>query len=310
MPARLERDVPAHLRGERADKIVAELAGVSREQARRLFDHGVNVDGTAVEPNKRVAGGSIDFPVPPEVIGTVAEEVDFEVSFEDSQVLVVDKPAGLTVHPGAGRRTGTLASGLLHRYPDLEGIGQEGRWGIVHRLDQGTSGLLLVARTAQSYEFLTAQLAARRIHRSYLALVHGVPAMPTGTIDAPIGRDPSHPTRKKVVPEGRPARTHYRLRENLGTTSLLEVELETGRTHQIRVHLNAIGHPVVGDRTYTRRTDPTPMRRIFLHASRLAFTHPLTGADIVVESALPDELVTTLEILRRRFSPATGTVEP
>ena len=146
MPARLEQDVPAHLRGERADKIVAELAGVSREQARRLFEHGVKVDGTAVEPNKRVAGGSIDFPVPPEEIGTVAEEVDFEVSFEDSQVLVVDKPAGITVHPGAGRRTGTLASGLLHRYPDLEGIGQEGRWGIVHRLDQGTSGLLLVAQ--------------------------------------------------------------------------------------------------------------------------------------------------------------------
>ena len=310
IPARLEQTVPEHLIGARADKIVAELAGVSREKARRLFEQGVNVDGTAVDPNQRVPGGVIDFPMPAEEPGTVAEEVDFAVRYEDPQLLVVDKPSGISVHPGAGRRTGTLASGLLHRYPDLEGIGQEGRWGIVHRLDQGTSGLLLVARTANAYDFLTGELAARRIHRSYLALVHGVPSMPTGTIDAPIGRDPLHPTRKKVVPEGRPARTHYKLVENLGTTSLLEIDLETGRTHQIRIHLSTIGHPVVGDRTYTRRADPVRMRRIFLHAARLAFTHPLTGAETIVESPLPDDLATTLEEVRRRFSPATGTVEP
>jgi 23S rRNA pseudouridine1911/1915/1917 synthase len=310
MPARREQTVPEHLIGARADKIVAELAGVSRDKARRLFEQGVTVDGTAVDPSQRVIGGSIDFPVPAEEMGTVAEDIAFEVRYEDPEILVVDKPSGISVHPGAGRRTGTLASGLLHRYPDLEGIGQEGRWGIVHRLDQGTSGLLLVARTAGAYDFLTEELAARRIHRSYLALVHGVPPMPTGTIDAPIGRDPSHPTRKKVVPEGRPARTHYRLKEDLGTTALLEVDLETGRTHQIRVHLSTIGHPVIGDRTYTRRADPVRMRRIFLHAARLAFAHPRTDAMTVVESPLPDDLATTLEELRRRFSPATVTVEP
>ncbi len=310
MTFRLEQAIPDHLAGERADKIVAELAGVSREKARRLFEEGVNVNGSPVDPNNRIAGGSIEFARPPEEMRTVAEDIPFEVCWEDAHVVVVDKPAGIVVHPGAGRKTGTLASGLLHRYPELEGIGQEGRWGIVHRLDQGTSGLLLVARTADSFEFLTAEMAARRIHRSYLALVHGVPAMPTGTIDAPIGRDPSHPTRKKVVPDGRPARTHYRVREDFGKTSLLEVDLETGRTHQIRVHLSTIGHPVVGDRSYTRRADPVRVKRIFLHAARIVFNHPVTGTETIVESPLPADLVASLESVRRTFPPTIGTVEP
>ena len=309
MTSRLEQVIPDRLAGERADKIVAELAGVSREKARRIFDEGVTVNGSPVEPNNRITGGSIEFARPEAESGTVAEDVPFEVRWEDPHVLVVDKPAGIVVHPGAGRKTGTLASGLLHRYPELEGIGQEGRWGIVHRLDQGTSGLLLVARTAASFEFLTVEMAARRIHRSYLALVHGVPAMPTGTIDAPIGRDPVHPTRKKVVPDGRYARTHYRVREDFGKAALLEVDLETGRTHQIRVHLATIGHPVVGDRSYTRRADPVRVRRIFLHAARIVFNHPVTGAETIVESPLPPDLVASLESIRRVFPPTVGTVE-
>jgi len=308
MTSRLEQVIPERLAGERADKIVAELAGVSREKARRLFEEGVTVDGSPVDPNNRISGGSIEFARPVAESGTVAEDVPFEVRWEDDHVLVVDKPAGIVVHPGAGRKTGTLASGLLHRYPELEGIGQEGRWGIVHRLDQGTSGLLLVARTAASFEFLTGEMAARRIHRSYLALVHGVPAMPTGTIDAPIGRDPVHPTRKKVMPDGRSARTHYRVREDFGKTSLLEVDLETGRTHQIRVHLSTIGHPVVGDRSYTRRADPVRVKRIFLHAARIVFNHPLTGVETIVESPLPADLVASLESMRRAFPPTVGTV--
>ena len=309
MTSRLEQVIPDRLAGERADKIVAELAGISREKARRLFEKGVTVNGSPVDPNNRISGGSIEFARPIAETGTVAEDVPFEVPWEDAHVLVVDKPAGIVVHPGAGRKTGTLASGLLHRYPELEGIGQEGRWGIVHRLDQGTSGLLLVARTAASFEFLTAEMAARRIHRSYLALVHGVPAMPTGTIDAPIGRDPVHPTRKKVVPDGRSARTHYRVKEDFGKTSLLEVDLETGRTHQIRVHLSTIGHPVVGDRSYTRRADPVRVKRIFLHAARIVFNHPVTGAATTVESQLPADLVASLESMRRVFPPTVGTVE-
>ncbi len=310
MTRRIEQVIPDHLIGERADKIVAELAGVSREKARRLFEQGVNVDGSPVDPNNRIGGGSIDFPPPPEEIGMVAEDVAFQVHFEDPHLLVVDKPAGVVVHPGAGRTTGTLAAGLLHRYPELEGIGQPGRWGIVHRLDQGTSGLLLVARTAESYSFLTAELAARKVHRSYLALVHGVPTMPTGTIDAPIGRDPVHPTRKRVAPDGRPARTHYRVKEDFGKVSLLEVDLETGRTHQIRVHLTAIDHPVVGDRTYTRRPDPIKMRRIFLHATRIVFNHPASGQEMTIESPLPADLSASLEELRRTFPSTIGTVEP
>jgi 23S rRNA pseudouridine1911/1915/1917 synthase len=309
MTSRLEQVIPDRLAGERADKIVAELAGVSREKARRLFAEGVTVNGSPVDPNNRISGGSIEFARPVAELGTVAEDVPFEVRWEDAHVLVIDKPAGIVVHPGAGRKTGTLASGLLHRYPELEGIGQEGRWGIVHRLDQGTSGLLLVARTAASFEFLTVEMAARRIHRSYLALVHGVPAMPTGTIDAPIGRDPVHPTRKKVVPDGRSARTHYRVRESFGSASLLEVDLETGRTHQIRVHLATIGHPVVGDRSYTRRADPVRVKRIFLHAARIVFNHPVTGAETIVESPLPPDLVASLESVRRVFPPTVGTVE-
>lgn len=309
MTSRLEQLIPDRLAGERADKIVAELAGVSREKARRIFEEGVTVNGSPVDPNNRISGGLIEFARPVAETGTVAEDVPFEVRWEDAHVLVVDKPAGIVVHPGAGRKTGTLASGLLHRYPELEGIGQEGRWGIVHRLDQGTSGLLLVARTAASFEFLTVEMAARKIHRSYLALVHGVPAMPTGTIDAPIGRDPVHPTRKKVVPDGRSARTHYRVKEDFGKTSLLEVDLETGRTHQIRVHLSTIGHPVVGDRSYTRRADPVRVKRIFLHAARIVFNHPVTGAETIVESPLPADLVASLESMRRVFPPTVGTVE-
>jgi 23S rRNA pseudouridine1911/1915/1917 synthase len=308
MTQRIEQVIPERLAGERADKIVAELAGVSREKARRLFEQGVAVDGNSVDPNNRITGGSIDFPAPADEIGTVAEDVAFQVRYEDPHLFVIDKPAGIVVHPGAGRTTGTLAAGLLHRYPELEGIGQVGRWGIVHRLDQGTSGLLLVARTADSYSFLVAELAARRVHRSYLALVHGVPAMPTGTIDAPIGRDPAHPTRKKVAQGGRPARTHYRLKEDFGKTSLLEVDLETGRTHQIRVHLTAIDHPVVGDRMYTRRPDPIKVRRIFLHATRIAFNHPASGQEMSIESPLPADLLTSLEELRRAFPPTIGTV--
>jgi 23S rRNA pseudouridine1911/1915/1917 synthase len=305
MNRRLEETVPERLRGERADKVVAELAGISREAARRLFDQGVRVDGRTVDAKTRLDGGTIDFPEPAATTGIVPEFVEFKVRYEDEHLLVVDKPAGVVVHPGAGRERGTLAAGLLHRYPELEGVGQPGRWGIVHRLDQGTSGLLVVARTAESYGVLTRQLAARQIHRTYLALVHGVPDMPTGTIDAPIGRDPAHPTRKKVTPEGRPARTHYRLINPYGTASLLELELETGRTHQIRVHLSAIGHPVVGDRAYSRRPDPVRVRRMFLHAEGIRLTHPVTGIEIEVHSPLPPELAGPLEALAER----AGTVE-
>lgn len=304
----MRREIPDHLRGERADKVVAELAGVSRVKARDLFSGGVAVNGAAVEPKTRLDGGVVEFPAPVAVLRPGPEEVAFAVMYEDDDLLVVDKPAGVVVHPGAGRTRGTLAAGLLHRYPDIEGVGQEGRWGIVHRLDQGTSGLMVIARTQAAYARLSSDLAARSIHRTYLCLVHGVPSMPTGTIDAPIGRDPQHPTRKKVVALGRPARTHYRTVSEHEVASLLEVELETGRTHQIRVHLAVIDHPVVGDRVYSRRVDPVSVKRIFLHATRLRFAHPRTGIEVIVESPLPDDLRGSLNELIRRYSAGFDTV--
>jgi 23S rRNA pseudouridine1911/1915/1917 synthase len=283
--------IPSDLSGERADKIVAQMAAISRDRARRLFEDGVTVDGQVVSPSTRlVGGGIIEFSAPEPEPAIQPEPVPFVVRFEDPSLLVVDKPAGVVVHPGAGRVTGTLVAGLLDRYPELEGVGQPGRWGLVHRLDQGTSGLLVVARTPAAYQRLTADLAARRIARTYLAMVHGIMEMPTGTVDAPIGRDPQHPTRKKVVAEGRPALTHYRVLREWREVSLLEVELETGRTHQIRVHLAAIGHPVVGDRVYTRRPDPIRIRRMFLHAVRLRLRHPETGEEFEVASPLPSDL--------------------
>lgn len=301
MEERLRFPIPDHLAGERADKVVAELAGISRQASRRLFELGVVVDGSAVEPNRRLTTGMIEFVAPVGEDLLAAEEVAFTVVHEDAHLLVVDKPAGLVVHPGAGRHTGTLAGGLLYRYPDLEGVGEAGRWGIVHRLDQGTSGLLLVARNPPSHLRLVADLRDHRIHRSYLTLVHGVPDMPTGTIDAPIGRDPVHPTRKKVIAGGRPSRTHYRVQRDHQVAALLDVDLETGRTHQIRVHLAAIDHPVVGDRTYTRRRDPVPVRRMFLHAHRLRFVHPVLGSEITIESGLPPELEAVMVELERVY---------
>lgn len=289
--------IPADLAGERVDKILARLSGTSRHGARLLIEgeEGVTVDGVTVGANQRVDGGLLEFPVLAASSKVVAEHVPFTVVHEDADLLVIDKPAGVVVHPGAGQTSGTLVAGLLERYPELEGVGQTDRWGLVHRLDKETSGLLLVARNNLSYESLAAALRARQIHRRYLALVHGVMDMPTGTIDAPIGRDPAHPTRKTVAADGRPSRTHYKVLSSTTAVSLLEVTLETGRTHQIRVHLTAIEHPVVGDRTYGRRPDPVPVRRMFLHATALEFIHPGTGEHAAFESPLPPELAGILD---------------
>lgn len=286
--------IPAELAGDRADKIVAQLGGVSRQRARSVFALGVTVDGEPVAPDQRVGPGVIEFEKIEADPGLTPEPVAFTVVYEDLDLLVVEKPAGIVVHPGAGKESATLAAGLLDRFPELAGVGGEHRSGLVHRLDKETSGLLLVARNGAIHTQLSAQLAARDIHRRYLALVHGEMAMPTGTIDAPIGPDPNHPTRKKVSSEGRPARTHYRVLWSGSDASLLEVTLETGRTHQIRAHMASIDHPVVGDRLYSRRPSLIPVRRMFLHAAGLRFTHPRTGAEIEVSADLPSDLLQAL----------------
>lgn len=299
MAERLSFSVPEDLEGERLDRVVAVLGEMSRAAARRLFDEEeVTVDGEAHPPRTRLtAGQMISFPPPEATPELQPEPVEFGVVHEDEDVLVVDKPAGLVVHPGAGQAEGTLAAGILHRYPRVEGVGQEARWGMVHRLDRDTSGLLVVALSPVGYESLTGQVSARTMEREYLALVDGLFAVPTGTVDAPIARDPARPTRYRVDSAGRPARTHYALErgyEEAGV-SLLRVRLETGRTHQIRVHLTAIDHPLAGDTLYRPGPDRVEVPRLFLHATRLSFTHPTRGERMEFEIPLPPDLSATLQ---------------
>ena len=293
--------VPDSLDAARVDKAIAEILGVSRAVARRLIDQGVSVDSEPALPSDRVAAGSVlAVPAQEEEPVLTAEAVEFAVVYEDADLIVVDKPPGLVVHPGGGRLTGTLAGGLLHRYPELEGVGDQGRWGLVHRLDKDTSGLLLVARNEESHRVLTTRLRRREITRVYTALVHGVLGSPTGTIDAPIGRDPSQPMRRAVTLDGKPARTHYEMAATFPESecSLATVRLETGRTHQIRVHFAAIGHPVVADSLYGRRPRRTTSPRMFLHAAELRLAHPRTGESLEFFSPLPRDLQAVLDRLR------------
>lgn len=293
--------VPAELDGERADLVVARLAGVGRAQARRWCDDGlVRVGGEPVAARRRLsAGEEVSYPAPTAAPGLIPEEVPFTVVYADEAIVVVDKPAGVVVHPGAGHRRGTLVAGLLHRFPDLEGVGEEDRWGLVHRLDRDTSGLLVVARTPEALANLREQLASRRMERVYVALVRGTFDAPLGTIDAPIEADPTRPGRRRVGPGGRPATTHYRRLRSFDEAgvSYLEVKLDTGRTHQIRVHLAAIDHPIVGDPWYGTGPDPVEAPRLFLHAARLAFDHPRTGERVAYEAPLPLELEEVLDRL-------------
>lgn len=280
MAEQIEIEVPESLDGVRVDKAIAELIGVSRSTASLVVEAGVEVDEILAKASDRVRAGQVIKCRPPaETTALMPEPVAFDVVYEDDQVIVVDKPAGVVVHPGSGRVSGTLAAGLLHRYAGLEGIGAADRWGLVHRLDKDTSGAILVARTQDAFDNLTSQLRSRSIARTYATLVEGKMGAPTGTIEAPIGRDPIRPTRRAVVHGGKHARTHYevvRYHED-ADVSLLEVRLETGRTHQIRVHLAAIDHPVAGDVTYGATRKVLGVPRTFLHSSRLEFIHPESG---------------------------------
>ncbi|HZD23469.1 MAG TPA: RluA family pseudouridine synthase, partial [Acidimicrobiia bacterium] len=270
---------------------------LSRARASTLVDRGARVDGELARASDRVHSGQIiTCPEPEESNSLAPESIDFGVLYEDESVIVVDKPPGLVVHPGSGRQKGTLAAGLIYRYPELVGVGAEERCGLVHRLDKDTSGALLVARTDSGFDFFADQLRHRRIERVYTALVEGQMGAPTGTIEAPIGRDPVRPTRRAIVHGAKLARTHYEVVAEYDemNLSLLKVRLETGRTHQIRVHMAAIEHPVAGDVTYgaTRKAIASP--RTFLHASSLTFTHPETGRRMKVESPLPSDLAAVL----------------
>lgn len=298
MEDQVELSVPRALDGERLDRALAVILGVSRAAARELIESGATVDGAGAKVSDAVSAGSvIRSAAPRDPLRLIPERVDFGILHEDEHLLVIDKPAGVVVHPGSARHRGTLAAGLLERFPELDGVGEPLRWGLVHRLDKETSGAMVVARTAEAHALLKAMIRAREVVRVYTVLVEGLFNVPTGTIDAPIGPDQARPTRRTLTQGGKQAVTHYRvLAGHAGSnTSLLEVRLETGRTHQVRVHLAAIGHPVIGDRTYGSTTSRLGSPRQFLHASRLSFMHPLTGGAIDVESPLPPDLRSVLE---------------
>ena len=286
----------------RLDLHVAASLGVTRSAARALVDAGhVSASGRRGRPGQRV-GPQDDVEVVLPAASPAREDregpsVELRVVLEDEWLAVVDKPAGLVVHPAAGHPHGTLADGLRQRGTTWSLLGGAERPGIVHRLDRNTSGLLVVAKTERAHRALAAQLADRTLGRTYWTLVRGAFVEDTAEVDAPIGRDPRHRQRMAVVDGGRPAQTDLRVLERHPATTALEVRLRTGRTHQIRVHLAHIGRPVVGDPLYGRRDDPFAPRPA-LHAARLRFVHPADGREVVVESPLPGDLVVLLDLAR------------
>lgn len=299
----IDEEVPSALAGERLDRIVALIADISRSGAAALIrNDGVRVDGDVARSGKeRMAAGrtiAVDTSKIPVAESPTAEEgIEFAVVYDDVDVIVIDKPAGLVVHPAAGHEHGTLVNGLLARFPEISGVGEANRPGIVHRLDQGTSGLLIVARNAQSYLRLVEMMTRHEVVRRYLAVLWGWPDSDEFTVDAPIGRDPRDPLRMAVVPSGKEARTHVTVLQRFKDPeiALVGCELETGRTHQIRVHARAIGHPVVGDGTYGGIRSGLTTRRPLLHAHSLEFAHPMTGTTLSFESPIPDDLRLFLE---------------
>jgi 23S rRNA pseudouridine1911/1915/1917 synthase len=293
--------------GGRVDRYVADATGLSRSYVQKLISDGrLTAAGEPLKANSIVVAGTelrLDVPQAIPLDLSPSPEIVLRVVYEDDDLLIVDKPAGLVVHPSAGHAGGTLVNALLAHGDSSTwgGIAGVQRPGIVHRLDRDTSGLLMVARRDSAQASLMAQLKARRIKKTYQALVQGSVSAAVGRIEAPIGRDPKHRTRMAVVPDGRASVTGYRVRERFADWTLLDLDLVTGRTHQIRVHLDAIGHPVAGDPVYgtgTSRRGPAGLDRLFLHAWRLELTSPSTGQLIRATAPLPPELENVLATLR------------
>ncbi len=290
----------------RLDVCVSEgVEELTRSAAQRLVRAGgVSVEGTVeTRPARSILPGTdieVNIPEPVPESELIAEHQDFAIAHADEHLLVVDKPIGLSVHPGPGHVSDTLVNGLLADYPEIRGVGELDRPGIVHRIDRDTSGLMVVARTQGAFELLTEMIRERQVRRVYTALIRGGPEPEEGLIDAPLGRDPHNRQRRAVVENGREARTRFQVLERLSRTTLLELELDTGRTHQIRVHLSSIGNPVVGDGMYGRAArGPGGLNRQFLHASTLAFAHPITGENLELNSPLPEDLQLSLDAARR-----------
>lgn len=309
MSERLVIEVPPGATGSRVDRFVADASGLSRSTVQRLIAEGrLTLGGARLKARDGVqAGWVLDIDLP-EVTAEApqAEDIPLEVVYRDDDVIVIDKPAGLVTHPAPGHERGTLVNALLALEGGADGGGlgtAAGAWrpGIVHRLDRDTSGLLIVARTDAAQVALQAQLKARRVRKTYQALVAGVVDAQVGRIEKPIGRDPRDRRRMAVVPDGKPAVTGYRVRERFTRWTLLELDLVTGRTHQLRVHLASIGHPVAHDSVYASgpaRGGPDGLERLFLHAWKVEFVSPTSGRLVRAEAPLPDALERVLESLR------------
>ncbi len=296
-PAREFTVGPAEIR---LDRFLAELdLGLTRSRLHSLIVDGmVRLNGQAAKPSQKVRQGdrvTLTVP-PPRPVGLVPQWMPLTVAYQDADIVVVDKPAGLSVHPGPGHPDQTLVNALLALCPDIEGVGGEIRPGIVHRLDKDTSGLMVVAKNHDAHTGLSAAIKAREVTKGYLALATGVILPDERIIDEPIARDSHNRKRMAVVPGGRESRTKIRLLDRFEKFSLLEVYLETGRTHQIRVHLAHLGYPLAGDRVYGRGT--AGLSRHFLHAHHLGFRHPATGAPVEFRSDLPADLAGFLDQLR------------
>ena len=313
VPLQQQLSVTTEDAGERLDAFLAKhVEGWSRARLQRLIeDQSVLVNGAASKSSHKLrANDQIEVELTPSLATEfVPEDIPVEVVFEDDDLIVVNKPAGMVVHPAAGNPSGTLANALAFHFQQLSKRGGEARPGIVHRLDKGTSGLLVVAKNEATHENLSDQFRAREVFKSYVALVHGQLEKRKGQIDQPIARDPRNRTRMAIVRGGREALSLFRIREAFDRFTLLDVELKTGRTHQIRVHLASLKHPVVGDEVYGGGRDKTvtdpklrgtiaKLHRQFLHSEQLGFRHPSTRAPMKFTAPLPRELQNLLDMIR------------
>jgi 23S rRNA pseudouridine1911/1915/1917 synthase len=296
----LELTVPDALAGRRLDQALAELMPeYSRSRIREWIEAGlVLLSGAPAKPSQKVWAGEqlrVQPLAHPSEVEAAPEDIPLDIVYEDDAILVLNKPAGLVVHPGSGNWTGTLMNALINHAPQLR---QVPRAGIVHRLDKDTSGLMVVAKTVEAQTDLVRQLQARSVSRIYLAIVEGDVA-DAGSVDAPIGRHPRERTKMAVVERGKPAVTHFRRLERLARHTLVECRLETGRTHQIRVHMQSIGHPLVGDPVYGSRGERKRFHRQALHAARLALLHPVSGELLAFEAPMPADMAELLDRLRQ-----------
>jgi 23S rRNA pseudouridine1911/1915/1917 synthase len=296
---KVEETVPAALDGERIDRVVSLIADISRSDATKLIaDGGTEIDGSVVTSGKsRLKEGQtvvVDLDkIPVPVLPGPDASVVLDVVYVDEDIIVINKAAGVVVHPASGHGNGTLVNGILALYPEVATVGQPGRPGIVHRLDSGTTGMMVVARTQRAYDSLVAALQEHEVGREYLALAWGHFDSPTATVDAAIGRHPRDPMKMAVVNSGKWARTHLEVQETFNDpvdVTLVQCTLETGRTHQIRVHLGAVGHPVVGDSMYGGARSALVAPRPMLHARRLTLIHPGSGEEMTFEAQLPADM--------------------